>query len=132
MAESRCALGGAQNRCVKLFHNMTVRTVLIGVFYVATGSWSKDEAEALRQCVLEMAFISGLLLEDTESGIPWATISAKLGNVRGPAQCRIKWYNTFFVLALGYRLAEYQSGTHQDRRHVAYSPVETQNEVERK
>lgn len=106
MAESRCALGGAQNRCVKLFHNMTVLTVLMLVPCIATGSWSAEEAEALRQCVLEMAFISGLLLEDTESGIPWTTISAKLGNVRGPAQCRIKWYNTFFVLALGYRLAD--------------------------
>jgi hypothetical protein len=100
MAESHRSFGSAQNRWVKLLPSKTLRAALILVFCIAVGSWSADEAEALRQCVLEMAFISGLLLEETESGIPWATISAKLGNVRGPSQCRIKWYLALFVLAL--------------------------------
>jgi hypothetical protein len=91
MAESHSAFRSAQIRHVKLFHGWKGAQGLIPGFDIAIGSWSKEEAESLRQTVLEMAFISGLLLEDTESGIPWATISAKLGNVRGPSQCRIKW-----------------------------------------
>ncbi|KAH8088306.1 hypothetical protein HD553DRAFT_306104 [Filobasidium floriforme] len=92
-----------------------------------TGSWSKDEAEALRQCVLEMAFISGLLLEDTESGIPWATISAKLGNVRGPAQCRIKWTDDMLPTLLSKRKTKWNASDSVEmlRRLIAMNPGDT-------
>ena len=55
------------------------------------GFWSAEDADKLKQIVLEVAEISGMALEDTAQGIPWTTVAIKMGNERTPPQCRIKW-----------------------------------------
>lgn len=60
----------------------------------ATGAWSLGEEERLRTAVVEVANTQGISIEQTNEGLLWETVAAKLGHKRSGKQCRSKWVDT--------------------------------------